>query len=198
MVDISLASEDILSETTLTKIILSLNKFRLVNKLGRSDGCGNIIKNIEKYNALSRIHHVMIMLDLDLKASEDVFLEEIYKKIRHREKKLLFSVPVREVESWILADKVGLSQFLRISEDKIDNNPDQLLDPKEKIVNLAKSAKNAVARAGIPPKAGSAAKVGISYNSLLKEFVNESWSIERARQNSPSLNKTMSILEQVV
>lgn len=197
MVDISLASEDILSEAAITKIIASLDKFRIVNKLGRNNGCGDIIKNIEKYNALSRIHHVMVMLDLDLKNNEDDFLESVHKKIKRKEDKLLFSVPIREVESWILADRKGLSEFLRISENRIDNNPDQLLDPKEKIVNLAKSAKNAEARTGIPPKAGSASKVGISYNTLLKGFVNENWSIERARENSPSLNKTMLILERI-
>ena len=197
MLDISIASEDTLSEATLTKIVASLEKFRIVNKLGRSDGCGNIIKNIEKYNALSRIHYVVVMLDLDLKPDEDEFLESIYRKLKRKEDKLLFSVPVREVESWILADKKGLSDFLIIAEKKIDDNPDQLLDPKEKIVNLAKKCKNHEARMGIPPKIGSAAKVGIFYNTLLKGFVNETWSIERARANSPSLNKTLSLLEQI-
>jgi len=196
MLDISLASEDILSEVTITKIVTSLEKFRVVNKLGRT-GCGDIIKNIEKYNALSKIHYVLIALDLDMKESDAVLLAEIERKIKRKEDKLLFSVSVREIESWLLADRKGFSDFLRISESKIDTNPDSLLDPKGKIVNLAKSSKNAEARTGIPPKPGSAAKVGISYNTLLREFVSQNWSIDRARVNSPSLNKTLFILEEM-
>ncbi len=194
MVDISFASEDILSEVTLCKIINSFNRFNVIHKLGRT-GCGDIIKNIEKFNSMSKRHHVIVMLDLDMKKNEQELIDYLHKKIKRKEEKLLFLIPVKEIESWFLADRKGLSSFLEISENKININPDELLDPKEKIITLAKDGKNPTTRTGIPPKKGAAAKVGISYNTLLKKYVTEFWSIERAKECSPSLNKTLLILK---
>lgn len=197
MSDISFATEDVLSEVVLTKVIDSLDGFRIVNKLGRT-GCGDIEKNINKYNNLANIHNVIIMLDLDMKLSEETYIETMISKIKNKSEKLFFSVPVREVESWLLADREGFSSFLNISIAKMDTYPEELLDPKEKIIYLARTCKNRVAKSGIPPKPGIAAKMGISYNSILRAFVEDNWSIERAKVNSPSLRKTLSILENII
>lgn len=197
MTDISFATEDVLSEVVLTKVIDSFNVFRIVNKLGRA-GCGDIEKNITKYNNLAKIHHVVIMLDLDLKLNQDIYIDSIISKIKDKSDKLFFSVPVKEVESWLLADRQGLSSFMNISIGKFDMRPEELLDPKEKIIHLARSCKNRIAKTGIPPKAGVAAKMGISYNSILRSFVEDFWSIERAKENSPSLRKTLDMLENIM
>ncbi len=197
MSDISFATEDVLSEVVLTKIIDSTNNFRIVHKLGRT-GCGDIGKNINKYNRLAKIHHIIIMLDLDLKPDEQNHIDGLIAKISNKEDKLLFSVPVKEVESWLLADRQGISSFLNISIAKIDLSPENLLDPKEKIIHLSRTCKNRDAKAGIPPKSGAAAKVGIFYNSILRNYVEEFWSIDRAKENSPSLRKTIKMLEEIL
>ncbi|MGC6387259.1 hypothetical protein ACMV8I_06265 [Ewingella sp. S1.OA.A_B6] len=194
MIDISIATEDILSEEVISKILTELGDFNLLHKLGRK-GCGYLIKKIENFNTLANTGNVLVVIDLDMNRTSDEYLLYLTRNLKNRHENLIFSVPTREVESWILADREGLSNFLNISEKKIDRLPDSLDDPKSKLINLAKACKNSVAKNGIPPKAKSISKVGLSYNTILTKFVTETWSFRRALENSLSLSQTVTLLE---
>ncbi|MCV5491988.1 hypothetical protein OFM83_32555, partial [Escherichia coli] len=76
--------------------------------------------------------HVLVVLDLDLKENAVTYRSEIENKLRNKHERLKIIIPIREVESWILADRGGLSDYFKISKDRIDRTPDELLDPKEK------------------------------------------------------------------
>ncbi|MDM7911759.1 MAG: hypothetical protein QUS09_01540 [Methanotrichaceae archaeon] len=108
---------------------------------------------------------------------------------------LIFRIAVREVESWILADRKGFADFLRIAQTKIPNNPDGLSDPKAKLIQLARSSRRREVKEDLVPKAGSTARQGPAYNARLISFVRESWNPEAARLASPSLDKTLRSLE---
>lgn len=194
--DISIATEDILTEEAMIKIIASKDRFRIRCSLGKK-GCGYLTSNLEKFNALANSHHVLLVLDLDNKHDLQEFKNNIEGQIRNKDEKLKIIVPVREIESWLLADREGLSKFLAVSKDKIDREPELLLDPKEKIINLAKQSRDSNIKKGIPPKQGAAAKMGLSYNTLLSSFIREYWDITRAFELSPSLRETISFIDEI-
>ena len=102
---------------------------------------------------------------------------------------MLFRVVVNEIESWLLADAVNISKFLRIPLKKIARAPEQLADPKQTLTNLARRSTDRKIREGVAPVHG--AREGREYNPLLRSFVEESWSPVNAAKVAPSLLRAM-------
>ncbi|ELM3659661.1 DUF4276 family protein [Edwardsiella piscicida] len=196
---ISIATEDILTEEIMIKVISSSKQFDIGLKLGKQ-GNGYLVSKLNNFNELAKSSPVIVVFDLDLKPCSEKFRTLLENKVINKRENLHLIVSVREIESWILADRVGFSSYFKVSKDKIERAPDELLDPKEKIINLAKQSKDSVIKKGIPPANGAAAKVGLSYNSLLTGFIREEWDMSRAAEASPSLSlaiKTITGLLQV-
>ena len=101
-------------------------------------------------------------------------------------------VAVMEVESWIMADRSALAEFLSIPVDRIPSNPDAIDNPKEFLVSLARLSKKKRVRDQLVPALGATtARVGPEYNSRFSEFVRAHWDLERAAVVSPSLKRTL-------
>ena len=107
---------------------------------------------------------------------------------------LVFRVAVREVESWLLADRENLSRFLGIAEASIPMDSDRLADPKATLVELARKSRSKETRDRIVPRRGSTAKQGPDYNGCLGLFVSNSWDTAAAKAGSPSLARTINRL----
>lgn len=101
---------------------------------------------------------------------------------------LLFRVAVKEVESWLLADKANFSRYLGISNVRIPQNPDSINNPKEFIIELAKHSTKRNMREDIAPAPGSMGKRGKDYNGALIRFVQGVWDYQAAANHSKSLN----------
>jgi hypothetical protein len=110
--------------------------------------------------------------------------------------RLLFRIAIREVEAWLLADRRGIARFLRIPEAKITTKPEELVDPKQELINLTRRCKAVRFRDEIVPAAGSSAKVGPFYNVHFSTFVAQSWDVDAAEENSPSLKRARDRLKQ--
>ena len=101
-------------------------------------------------------------------------------------------VAVMEIESWIIADRDALAAFLSIPAGRIPSAPDDIPQPKEFLVSLARGSKKKSLRDQlVPPRRAATAKVGPEYNSCLSEFVRDDWNLERAAAASPSLERTL-------
>ena len=96
-----------------------------------------------------------------------------------------------EVESWIMADRTGFAAFLSVPSHQIPSPTDDILNPKEFLVSLARRSRKKVVREALVPMPGANFPVGIEYNTLLSEFVREHWNLERAAVVSPSLKRTL-------
>jgi hypothetical protein len=101
--------------------------------------------------------------------------------------KLLLRVVVQEIESWLLADAEGIAHFLRISVALIPRDPENLDDPKQTLVNLARRSRKKALRAALLPPPNTAAVIGPDYNATLEEFVARHWNVEAALHRAPSL-----------
>lgn len=113
----------------------------------------------------------------------------------HRRPNMLFRIVVRELESWLLADQKNLSVFLHIDPAKVPQNPEQLPDPKQTLVNLARTSRRKQIRESLVPYSGSSAAIGRLYNSEISRFITYQWSVANACQNAPSLERCYKILQ---
>ena len=101
-------------------------------------------------------------------------------------------VAVMEVESWIMADRSALAKFLSIPVHRIPSNTDDIPNPKEFLVSLARGSNRRRLRDQLAPAPGATtAKVGPEYNSRFGEFIQVHWDLERAAVASPSLKRTL-------
>lgn len=96
----------------------------------------------------------------------------------------LFRICVREVEAWLLADRLAMATFLKLKEVQIPTAPELLPDPKAKLIELAQKAPRKI-RDGLTPS--GRATIGPEYNELLGGFIAHEWSIDRAVECAPSL-----------
>ena len=159
-------------------------------------GCSYIEKNIHKFNLTAHDIHYMALVDfMDTKLSCPP--EVISNWLPYKRSKMLFRVVVRELESWLLADRSNLAKFLKINIAMLPFNPEQIADPKLSLVNLARKSKSARIREALVPIIGSTAQVGKLYVSEMKIFINELWDIESARKTARSLDKALISLERL-
>jgi hypothetical protein len=101
----------------------------------------------------------------------------------------IFRVSIREIESWIMADREGFAKFMSIQTSCIPENTDLIPDPKQFLFNLIRQKCRKKKYKDMLPLTGQ--HVGIAYNSMLVAFVESKWSMERAMEHSPSLNRSV-------
>ena len=105
---------------------------------------------------------------------------------------LLIRIAVLEIESWILADRENMAQWLGVSVGNIPRNPESLEDPKRTLVQLANRSRFRRLREGIAPiRVLGTHRTGPNYNAIMGEFVSGHWNPETGRRNAPSLDRTI-------
>ena len=102
----------------------------------------------------------------------------------------VFRVSVREVESWIMADRAAFAKFMDVAETNLPEKPDEEPDPKQTLFNLIRSKCRKKCYKEMLPLSGQ--HVGVAYNPMLCKFVRALWDTERAAIRSPSLNRSLS------
>ena len=60
--------------------------------------------------------------------------------MRNRTRFFLFRIAVREVEAWLIADREALAGFLKIKIMHVPYKPEELVDPKRVLLELATRA----------------------------------------------------------
>ena len=88
-----------------------------------------------------------------------------------------------------MADREAFANFMSIQTACIPENPDLLSDPKQFLFNLIRKKCRKKKYIDMLPSPGQ--HVGISYNPMLVEFVDNMWSLTRAMEHSPSLNRSV-------
>jgi len=109
---------------------------------------------------------------------------------------LIFRVAVREIESWILADREALSGFLGIPAANFEASPDDLSDPKQHLMNVLRKKGRKKWHREMVPKTASAS-IGPLYNEKLCRFVRNDWDPGRAQVRSPSLKRSIQAFKKV-
>lgn len=100
-------------------------------------------------------------------------------------------IPVRAVESWLLADREDFAREFAVAEQRLPNNPDDLDDPKQHLINLCRRSTRRAIRDAMVPRVGSGRSVGPEYGSRIAAFARRTWNTDHAAQRSPSLRRAI-------
>ena len=194
LIPINLAAEDLLSEAVLRKMVSHTRRSFHVGYCYCRGGIGYIKRTLPGFNNAAKGTPFLVLIDLDTAQCAPAKLRE-YLPIP-KQHNLLLRVAVKEVESWLLADAVNFARFLGISQSRIPQVVEEIDNPKELLINLAKLSRKRSLRDDIIPLSGSTAKIGPNYNGRLIHFVGSNWKISNAMRHSPSLRRTMELLQQ--
>ena len=188
-----LAVEDELSEVISTKILKSFG-IKVMVVLG-NNGNGYLRKKSPELNRSARGLDVFLLTDLDSTRNcpPELIRSWVEGPLNPR---FLFRVAVMEVESWLMADREAVAEFLSIPVKRIPLSTDSIPEPKEFFVSLARKSKKRRLRDELVPKPGAKIPVGYGYNTRLSEFVRDYWDLERAATISPSLKRTLDRLSE--
>ena len=185
MVGVALATEDALSEAMGFRLLQEASSELRVDLLLRNKGAGYLRSRLHSWQQMARNGlPVVLLTDLDRTPCAPQLVREWFGATS-RTDNFVFRVAVREVESWLLADHEGIRTLLG-KRCRPPQFPDEVLDPKNKLLELARNAPRSV-REEIVRSEGSIARQGLGYNRCLSEFVAETWSLGRAEARSPSL-----------
>ena len=154
---------------------------------------------IDGYNQAARFSPwvVLVDLDADFECAPSLRAEWLPIPAEH----MYFRVAVREVESWLLADRTGIAAFLSVPKRIVPSTVDDLDDPKQTLIELARSSRRRAIREDMVPRPGSGASVGPAYTSRMSEFVGTQgrgrWKLSSAAQGSPSLSRCIRALAEL-
>jgi hypothetical protein len=189
---ISLATEGLDDEAAAKKICSVLNI--PVSASYPAGGKTRLDPKIPSYNRAAAIAPWLVLRDLDADAPCPSQLAE--QLIAEKAPALLLRIPVKSIESWLLADPISLSTFLGISQSLIPLNPEMLPNPKLTMVNLARRSRNRGVQAMVPQQ-GFSVQVGPEYTSRLIDYSRQHWDPLRAATTSNSLSRCIKALCQL-
>jgi hypothetical protein len=152
-------------------------------------GKNRLDDRIKAYNHAARLGPWFVLRDLDHDASCGAELS--VRLLPSRERLMCLRVVVREIEAWMLADRVGFSDFFRVSSSRVPAWPDTLDDPKQALLTLIAGCKLRDLREDMLPRRGSVIREGPLYTSRLSEYVGRVWDPTRAANASDSLRRAM-------
>lgn len=189
MIFVQAVVEDTLQEAILHKLLQIYRPDISIIGVSGKKGNSYIKSGIRAFNEASKHLPHIVLADLDRKPCAPALLAEWINFPTNP--KLLFRIVQREVEAWILADRAEIARYIGIPENRIPYNTQELEDPKEHIINLARKSRKRIIRDIVPQGISSQ---GPGYNPLLQEFVFKKWCPERAAQNNTSLQKAINRL----
>jgi hypothetical protein len=158
-------------------------------------GKDHIRTKIASYNSAAKHGPWFVVVDLDDPNACPMDLRNSW--LTSPEDLMVFRIAVVEIESWLLADRARVAAFLGVSESKIPTNPDEIPDPKQRLINLARTSRKRGIRQGLVPRDGSGANVGPTYASDIREFGANLWRPNEAALHSPSLARCMKRLREL-
>jgi hypothetical protein len=196
MTEVALATEDELSEVVGFRLVEDAGHVLRVSQTFRKNGQGYLKANIGKFREVSQHIPLILLTDLDRVECPPSLIRE-WGSGHPFPEGFVFRVAVRETESWLLADREAMADFLGVALNRIPVAPDNSMDAKETLLALVRRCKNRSLKKDLLPEPGAPSKVGLGYNAVLGDFVRMRWSVDRAAAQSPSLARARLRIKQL-
>lgn len=155
-------------------------------------GKGRLDRNLHRYNTAARFSNWLVLRDLDHDAPCAGAMAG--QLLPDRSERMYFRIAVREVESWLLADRQSIARSLSVRIGLVPEDPESVDDPKAEIVRLARSSRSRATREDLVPAPGTSAPVGPGYLSWVAEYASTKWRPSVAADRSRSLARCMAAL----
>ncbi len=151
-------------------------------------GITKLAPNLPRYVEQARyVQPVVCVADTDGRCPVDLLARWLPGRIEER---FALRLAVTEAESWLLADRETLAEFFSVPVGKIPDCPDELQDPKRKVLVLASRSKRRAIRSEVV-SSSDPGMPGNGYNLRLGEYVRMHWRAPRAAERSPSLARAI-------
>lgn len=144
------------------------------------------------YNSAARFSDWLVVRDLDHDA--DCAATLVQEKLPRASRGMRFRVAVRAMETWLLADREGITAFLQVRPHEVPASPESLPNPKAALVELARRSRSRGIREDMVPAPDTTARVGPGFVGRIMEFVDSTWSWKRACRRSESLRRCVARL----
>jgi hypothetical protein len=192
-IPVNLVAEGLLDEQVLRHLLTQCGRPFMPGVCYGKRGRAHLEQNLPRFNRASAYQPFIVLADLDRDDCPPSLVRRWLPQGTHPN--MILRIAVREVESWLLADRESFAGFLGVSVAKVPTQPDNETDPKLYIVSLARRSRYKKLREGVAPFSGSTSRVGKNYVGQLTRFILSQWSAERARHHSPSLNRALDALQ---
>ena len=196
---VTVATEDVLSASVATRLMARYAPQSEVTQVLVLDGINNIKARMQDLVQIAgREDLVLVLADLDHPNGCPLYRVSELSGGFTRPRNLLIRIAMPEIESWIMADRNGIAQWLNIPANIVPRYPESLNDPKRTLVQLASRSRNRAWRQRIAPShVLGTHRTGAGYNILLREFVTQHWNPDVARGHAPSLARAIARIDQL-
>ena len=192
---IAIVAEDRLTQAVLHKCVAEyLPHFQIIRSEIKG-GRGNVQREIGAYAKLARSIPVLIGMDLDHDDCAPAVLTR-WRVIDLLSDQFMVRFAVREIESWVLADRKRFARFVGGSSDDVSDAPDMLEDPKGSLLSLARFSADEELRRDLVPRNFDKQypRIGPAYNPRMCDFVDKKWRPHVAIRRSESLARAIRAL----
>jgi hypothetical protein len=188
------AVEGIVDEAVAQKLITEVGG--CIGTVYGKNGKPFLRKKIQGFNNAAKAWPWLVLVDLDQDAecAPPLCMEWLTDIALY----MCFRVVVKEIEAWLMADAATLASFLRVRQNRIPTNPEEVINPKGEMVNLARRSRRSAIRMDMVPREGSGRSVGPAYASRLIEYIQTSWRVEVASEHSQSLKRAVTCLHRTI
>ena len=194
MTPIAIATEDLLSEAIALRLISDIPTPHCIQHALGKRGNGYLRSKMDSWKTMAQRQVMLVLTDLDRANCLLVFRDQwLTGSVPGN---LLFRIAVREIESWVLADHIAMRALIG-KKGVLPPAPDSLTDPKQSLLQLAKSASKQV-REDLLKTIDGRLMPGLGYNTRLVAWVKSDWDPQRAAERSPSLARARLRLNQLV
>jgi hypothetical protein len=111
---------------------------------------------------------------------------------------MVLRIVVPTIEAWLIADREALAKQLGIRTAILPQLPEQCANLKALLVHAALQSRKRDIRTDFTPILVSGRREGPGYAQQLIDFIEGSWSPERAAQHAPSLRRALRRIMEVV
>ncbi|MGQ0742865.1 MAG: hypothetical protein ACT4OS_00705 [Acidimicrobiales bacterium] len=172
---------------------------RIPRRVTTAGGKAKLDSRVAAYNASAQHLPWLVLRDLDRDDSAACIPDLLSSLVGgSTAPRMALRVAVRAAESWLMADRAGFAAHFRLSSGLVPLSPDDLEDPKRSLVDLCRRSRSGAVRGGMVPRPGSGRRVGAEYTAMVRQFALEVWSPDVARSASPSLDRAMAKMAQLV
>ncbi len=156
-------------------------------------------KRLGGYNRAAQLSPWVVLVDLDHDADCAPPFRETW--LPNPSPLMCFRVAVREIESWLFADRERLARFLGVGVSLIPEEPETVEYPKRAMIEIANASRRRQIREDMVPRPNSRRKVGPAYNSRLVQFVSDEshgWRPHVAASASESVKRCLQRLRRLI
>ena len=190
---LTLAVEDRLSESVAKRLIAEYAPNLQIAQTTGLQGNGPLRQSLRRLNEIAtHLHPTLVFTDLDRPESCPAELLRDWTQGLTLSPRMLIRVAVLEIETWLLADRTGIADWLSVAISRVPDNPETITDPKRTLIELANRSRKRDLREAIVPRRGIGTHhSGPGYNQSVGEFASQYWNPGAARGRSPSLDRAI-------